>query len=87
MAEDRGRVAQSFGAECLPRGARVHTAAAQTLEEASLASAWHVHALGEDLPGEVGYNQPRLPTLRGGGGPGKGSTGKGARATTFFPGG
>ena len=83
VAEDRGRVAQSFGAECLPRGARVHMAAAQTLDEASLASARRVHALDEELPGEVGDNQPRLRRARAKGGPGKGTT----RTTTFFPGG
>ena len=54
VAEARGRVAQSFGAERLPRGARVHLAAAQTLEEASPSSARRVHALDEEPPGEVG---------------------------------
>ena len=87
VAEIRGRAARALGADRPSSGARVREAAARTLEKRRLASARHVRGLDEGLLGEMGDNQQRLPTLRGGGGPGKGSTDKGARATTFFPGG
>ena len=88
MAQLRGSVGRPFGADGHAAGARVREATAPTLEETSVASARHVHALDEELPAEVGYNQQRLRKPRGKIGP-ESSTDEGgpARATTFFPGG
>ena len=88
MAQLRGSVGRPFGADGHAAGARVREATAPTLEETSVASARRVHALDEELPAEVGYNQQRLRKPRGKIGP-ESSTDEGgpARATTFFPGG